>query len=223
MKKGGDALQVSLDFLADLGVNNNREWFNENRPRYEQARTAFEMFVDNLLAELARSQDMGMVTARDCIMRIHRDLRFSRDKTPYRTNFGADIVAGGRKSGRLGYYIQLQPGDRSFVAGGLYEPSPDQLARFRQAVARDASGLKKIVKSRGFVRNFGAIQGERLSRAPQGYSPDHPEIELLRLKQVLVMHPLTDREVVSPDMLKKTLAVCRAMRPFIDYMNNVIA
>ncbi|MGB8646756.1 MAG: DUF2461 domain-containing protein [Anaerolineae bacterium] len=216
-------LKPALDFLADLAVNNNRAWFTENRERYDQARTAFEMLVESLIAELEKAQDLGGITARDCMMRIHRDMRFSRDKTPYRINFGANIVAGGRKSGRLGYYIHLQPGDQSFIASGLYEPGSDQLARFRQAIARDASAFNKIVKARLFVKNFGAVGGERLSRVPRGYPPDHPEIELLRLKQVLVMHPVADRDITSPDFAKQTLLVCKAMKPFIDYMNSVIA
>ncbi len=216
------SLQPALDFLAELAEHNSREWFNANRASYEEAHAAFEAFVESMIVGLEKTEDLGGVTARDSMMRIYRDMRFSRDKTPYRTNFGASIVAGGRKSGRLGYYVQIQPRDHSFIAGGLYEPSADQIARFRRAIARDASEFHKICKASAFRKYFGALEGERLSRPPQGYAPDHPEIELLKLRQVLVMHPVTDREVAAADFDKHALLVCKAMRPFNDYLNRVL-
>ncbi len=210
-----------LSFLDELRQHNDKAWFDKNRPAYENARDTFERFIDILIDELRSSDQLLGLTAQDCIFRINRDVRFSKDKSPYKTNLGAMIAPGGRKSTREGYYISIEPQGQSLIAGGLYMPSPQQLARFRQAIDRDASELKKIMRARAFVKYFGTLEGEKLKTAPQGYDQANPAIELLRLKQVTVLHHLSDQEILAPDFPRQTLAVCRAMKPFLDYLNSL--
>ncbi len=210
-----------LSFLDDLRKHNDKAWFDKNRPAYENARDAFERFIDTLIDELRSSDHLQDLSALDCIFRINRDIRFAKDKSPYKTNLGAMIAPGGRRSTREGYYISIEPQGNSLIAGGLYMPSPQQLAKFRQAIDRDASELMKIMRAKAFVEYFGTLEGERLKTAPQGYDRAHPEIKLLQLKQVTVVHHLSDQEVLTPDFPRQTLAMCRAMKPFLDYLNSL--
>ena len=211
-----------LAFLDDLSRNNNRPWFELHRPGYQAARAAFEQFVDGLIDEFRDSDRLEGLSARECIARIFRDIRFSKDKTPYKTNLAALVAPGGWRGSAFGYYLSVAPHDQTFAAGGLHEPTPDQLNSFRQAIARDAAAFKKITQAPGFVEAFGAVQGERLKTAPKGYDRAHPEIELLQLKEILVIHRFTDREVLAGDFKEKVVRTCRAMRPFLDYLDEVM-
>lgn len=221
--KSFSSLEPVLAFLADLRENNNKAWFDRNRPRYENARQAFEELVEYFITELNKVQDLRGVSARECIFRINRDIRFSKDKSPYKTNLGAEIAPGGRNSSTLGYYLHLAPGDASMVAGGMYMPASGQLSKFREAIVRDAAPFKRIMKASDFVRYFGFVEGDRLSTAPQGYGRDHPEIDLLRLKQVLVVHRFTDKQVVARTFRSNALKAMNAMTPFTDYLNRILA
>jgi uncharacterized protein (TIGR02453 family) len=216
-------LRPILSFLEDLSTHNNKVWFDEHRPAYETARDTFEQFVDVLIDHLRASDQLQGVSAKDCVARINRDIRFSKDKSPYKTNFGATIAPGGRKATRLGYHISLAPQAQSLVAGGLYMPTPEQLTRFREAIDKQPEGFKKLTRAKAFVEAFGAIGGERLKTAPQGYDRAHPEIELLQLKQVVVVHHFSDAEVLAHDFPRQVVAVCRAMKPFLDYLNGILA
>ncbi len=216
-------LKPTLDFLTKLKNNNNRAWFQENRAAFDQAQETFAIFVDALIRDLGRVENLAGVSAKDCIFRIYRDVRFSKDKSPYKTNMGAEIVGGGRKSGRLGYYLHVAPHDQSMIAGGLYMPSGEQIAKFRQVIAHDAKKFKKIVNDNEFKKYFGPFEGEKLKTAPQGFARDHPEIELLKLKQVVVHHRLSDKQVLAAKAAAHAVAVCKAMKPFLDYLNSIIA
>ncbi len=154
-------------------------------------------------------------------MRINRDLRFSRDKSPYNTSLSAMVAPGGRKSGWQGYYISIGPHDRSLIVGGLYMPTPEQLSGFRRAVDLGAGELKEIIQAPAFVEQFGGIEGERLKTAPQGYARDHLEIDLLRLKQVTAVHHYPDSAVLVPDFPDQALRACRAMKPFLEYIDHL--
>jgi uncharacterized protein (TIGR02453 family) len=220
--KSNDDLSLVLRFLDDLGKHNNKTWFEEHRAPYEEARNIFERFVDGLIDELRTSDHLQGLTAKDCVTRIHRDIRFSKDKSPYKTSMGAAIAPGGRKSSQLGYHIYVAPGDHSVVAGGLYMPDAKQLTKFRRAIDRDAEELKRITNAKTFVEQLGQIGGEKLATAPQGYSRTHPDIELLRLKQVTVARHFADKEVASPDFTSQVLKACKAMKPFLDYLNSIL-
>jgi len=215
-------LKPVLDFLSDLKGHNNKAWFEEHRSAYDTARTNFENFVDQLISEYRRIDDLGGITAKDCIMRIYRDTRFSKDKSPYKTNMGATIAAGGKKSTSLGYHLHMQPQDETLVAGGLYMPTPEQLARFRKAIDQDAAPFKAIIDDKEFKKYFGTLEGEKIKTVPQGYTRDHPEIELLRFKQVVVVHRLSDEMVLSSKFRTHVIKTFTAMKPFLDYLNAIL-
>jgi uncharacterized protein (TIGR02453 family) len=220
MKTAIDLFPI-LTFLGGLRQHNDKAWFDQNRPAYEAARDTFTRFIDSLIDEFRVSDQLRDLAAPDCIFRINRDVRFAKDKSPYKTNFGAMIAPGGRKSTRLGYYVSIEPQGQSLIAGGWYMAEPQQLAKFRQAIDRDARELKKIMRAKAFVENFGSIEGEKLKTAPQGYAREHPEIELLRLKQITVMQQVSDQDVLARDFSRRVVAVCRAMRPFLDYLDGL--
>jgi uncharacterized protein (TIGR02453 family) len=211
-----------LSFLEALSQHNNKAWFDEHRPAYETARGTFEQFVDGVIDELRVSEPLPGLSAKDCIARIYRDVRFSKDKSPYKTNLAAMIAPGGWKGLRLGYYISVAPQAESMVAGGLHSPTPEQLDRFRGAIDVDAGAFKELTGAKAFVEAFGAVEGDRLKTAPKGYDRTHPEIALLQLKQILVVHRFSDQEVLMPGFAAQAVSVCRAMKPFLDYLNGVL-
>lgn len=222
MKKSLD-LKSTLQFLVELESHNNRAWFEEHREQYLVAKNNFENFIDGFISAFRPVEDFGDLAAAACIFRINRDVRFSKDKSPYKTNMGAHITRGGRKSGTVGYYIHIAPHSECMIAGGLHMPVPEHLAKFRKAIDRDASKFEKIVERKEFVRVFGKIDGEKLKTAPQGFDRDHPAIEWLKLKEIVAVHHLTDKQVCSTDFLAHTIEVCKALKPFVDYLNSVIA
>jgi uncharacterized protein (TIGR02453 family) len=211
-----------LNFLDNLSQNNEKTWFDSHRADYETARKIFNDFIDHLIDEFRLSDHLQALSAKDCVTRIYRDIRFTRDKSPYQTNFSAIIAPGGKKSPEQGYYVSIQPHDQSMVAGGLYMPSPEQLDRFRQVIARNAAPFKAITSDKAFVEQFGKIEGERLKTAPKGYDRAHPEIELLRLKQVTIIHHASDQEVLAADFPGIVLTACRTMKPFLKYLADVV-
>jgi uncharacterized protein (TIGR02453 family) len=215
-------LKPVLTFLNSLQKNNNRPWFEQNRPGYENARALWEGFVDELILGLGAIENMKGVTAKDCVMRIYRDVRFSKDKSPYKTGMGASIGPGGKKAYHFQYYLHLEPHDRSMVAGGMYDPETAQLNKFRAAISRDARKFKSIVGEKSFKHYYGELGGDKLKTAPQGYDREHPEIELLRLKQVVAAHHLTDEMVVSPGFAAHVVKACTAIKPFLDYLSSVV-
>ncbi len=215
-------LGLTLHFLDELSRNNNKAWFDEHRPAYETARQAFYNLIDDVIDEFRGPDRLMGLSAKDCTARIFRDIRFSKDKTPYKTNLAAHVTPGGWRAVRLGYYVSIAPQGGTFVAGGLHDPAPEQLTRFREAIDQDAAPLKAVLEVPAFVEAFGGIEGERLKTAPKGYDPSHPEIDLLRLKQLTVVHRFSDAEVLAPDFLSRVIALCRVMRPFLDYFNRGI-
>ena len=216
-------LKPVLDFLGGLQKNNNKAWFEKNRPAYEKAKDHFEAFVDGLILGLGSVENLGGVTARDCVMRIYRDIRFSKDKSPYKTGMGASIGPGGKRSTRLTYFLHLEPPGASMIAGGLHDPDSAQITKFREAIDRDAAPFKKVVNNKAFKQYFGAVAGEKLKTVPKGYDRDHPEIELLRMKEVVAIQRLTDAAVLSPDFSAHAVDAFTAMKPFLDYLNSVIS
>lgn len=213
----GFDLRPVLKFVAALKRNNHREWFQAHRADFEVARTQFENYVAALIAELSRTEPLAGLSPRDCIFRLNRDLRFTKDKTPYKPYMSAYIAPGGRKSRRMGYYVHLEPGN-AMLAGGLHEPEPQQLAAWRAAIHRNPRPLKKIIAGAAFRRYFGEVQGERLKTVPRGYPKDHPEADLLRLKSVTVIRHIAEADVASPAFLSESLATFRAIRPFLRYL-----
>ncbi len=213
----------TIQFLKDLKANNNREWFNEHKPRYEAAKSNFEQFVDALLLEIAKfDPSIAHHKAKDCIFRIYRDVRFSKDKSPYKTHLGAHISAAAKRSeihSRAGYYIHLEPGD-SMLAGGAYMPQGPWLKAIRQEIDYNADELKQILKEKNFKKYFGTLEGEQLKTAPRGYPKDHPEIEFLRYKSFLATHKCSDKEVLDKNFLAHSAKVFKALFPFDAFLNK---
>ena len=216
-------LQPMMRFLAQLRQHNDRAWFEVHRADYEDAKARFEALVDQIIVGLAPIDDLAGLQAKDCMMRIFRDVRFLKDKSPYRTSFGATLSPGGRKSRKLGYHMSLAPGGESIIAGGLYMPEPAQLNRLRDALAEDARPLKAVAADRNFKKYFGQLEGEKLKTVPQGYDRDHPDIELLRFKQLVAVHRPSDEVVLGPRFAAHAVKVCAAMKPFNDFLNDVLS
>jgi uncharacterized protein (TIGR02453 family) len=216
-----NGLAQIFNFLSELAKNNERPWFEAHRSEYQIAKDRFEDLVNEIIDEFRPLEDLGGISAKDCVMRIFRDVRFSKDKSPYRTSMAASITAGGRKSERMGYYLHLEPHNNSMVASGLYNPTPEQITRFREVISHDPEPFKEIIGDPAFKQVFGDLRGEKLKTAPRGFDPDHPEIELLRLKQVLAIHPLNDAAVLGNELVSQIVQSFAALKPFVDYLNGV--
>lgn len=211
-----------LDFLGKLKLNNDRNWFHDNRQSFEQAKEDFEFFVTLLLQKL-QQMDKALLAlgAKDCIFRIHRDIRFSPDKTPYKTHFGAYIAKDGKKSSFAGYYIQIEP-HNSFIAGGIYRPPSDVLRRIRNEIYLNVGEFKSIISRAEFISHFGVITGDRLLAAPQGFEKDFPDIDLLKFKSYTVIKPVTDQQVLQEDFLPYLSREFKVIQPFIQFLNHGI-
>ena len=213
----------TLEYLKKLEKNNNRKWFKDHKEDFELAKANMELFVEEMAAAMIpydkRLMDM---TAKQAMFRIYRDVRFSKDKRPYKTYFSAVLAREGRKFPGSSYYIHVEPGNRSIVAAGLYACESGPLGRVRKAIVRDSKPLRKYMKSAAFKKYFKELQGEQLKTAPQGYSKNHPEIDLLRYKEYMVSTKLTDKEMLSKAGVKKMVTIMRSMQPFNTYLNEAI-
>lgn len=206
--------QPTLQFLKDLQKNNNKEWFDKHRERYEEAKINFREFIAELIQGVSKFDPaVKHLEPKNCVFRINRDIRFSKDKTPYKNNLAGSITPGGKKSFTAGYYIHIQPG-ASFVAGGMWQPEPTYLNAIRQEIDYNANEFKKIILAKSFKTNFGTLSDEdKLKTVPKGYDKAHPEIELLKHKSYIVVHDLSDKVVLSKDFLKQCTTVFHAMHP----------
>jgi uncharacterized protein (TIGR02453 family) len=215
-------LQPTLDFLLALQKHNTKPWFDAHRAEYQTAKQHFADFVDAFIDEFRSVEDFADLSAKDCLFRINRDVRFSKDKSPYKSNMGAPVALGGKHSIRAPYYIHIEPPDKSFLAGGVYAPTPDQLAALRRSIDRDPKPLQAAINDRAFKKYFGTLSGEKLKTPPRGYAADHPEIELLKHKQFITIHNLSDKEVLSPRVLSHTVEVMAALKPLLDWLNHTV-
>lgn len=212
----------TLAFLSDLAKNNNREWFAENRKRYEAAKSDFESFVQDIINELIPANPiLKGLEAKSCIFRINRDIRFSKDKSIYKTNLGAFIVRGGRKNGDkyTGYYIHLEPGGNSMIAGGSYMPPMPWLTQIREKIDEEGDKFVKIVRNKEFVSFFGELDGEKLKTAPKGYPSDHKHIEYLKMKSLIALKIIPDKDVISnkyQEIVLKGFAMMKPLNEFLD-------
>lgn len=215
----------TLTFLKGLKNNNNKPWFDAHRAQYEAARIDFQNFIQLVIDRLQQSDTTITGTvARECMFRINRDIRFSNDKTPYKSNFGASIKQGGRKSGLAGYYFHLEPGN-SFVGGGLWMPEVSTLKGMRQEVDYNWDEFQSIIQNKSFKKVFGDIyKGDevRLSTAPKGYEKDNPAIEYLKLKSFIAETPITDAELTTAALHKKTVTAFEALKPLLQFINRTI-
>lgn len=210
----------SMDFLKLVKKNNDRDWFAIHKEKFLKEQHFIEVFADALLEELNSHDLIETVSGKKCLHRIYRDTRFSNDKTPYKTNWSGSFRRA-TKQRRGGYYFHLEAGN-SFIAGGFWSPSAEDLKRIRDDFAFDSKPLRKILKSKTFVSTFGTLQGEQLKTTPKGFDAQSEAIDLLRYKQFLVIRKFTDKEVLSETFLKEANQTFKNMRPFFDYMSEVL-
>lgn len=206
----------NLTFLTDLADNNNREWFNSNKTLFQHYQDEFKAFHEHLKSLMDRHDQI----ARSKIFRIYRDVRFSKDKKPYKSHWSGTF---GRATQYLrgGYYYQVEPG-KSFAAGGFFGPNSQDLLHIRKQIQQDPDDLKKVLASKQFINYFGELQGEKVKTAPRGFSKDDPAIDLIRHKQFLVYHHFSDEQVTSKNFSEKLDNAFQAMRPFFDVMSEYL-
>ncbi len=211
-----------LNFLSQLKQNNNRDWFNANKSTYEEAKKQFEGIVDIHIMKIKEFDDtIDVSSSKECIFRIYRDVRFSKNKEPYKPNFGAYIAKGGRKSEYAGYYIHVEPG-ASFAGGGIYCPQAKVLKSVRDDIYDDASRIKKIINEPSFKSIFPELYGDKLKTAPRGFDKDFPDISLLNFKSYTVIKGLSDEDIRGGDFLDTVVSIFKTQRVFNGYLNGVI-
>lgn len=214
----------TITFLQKLADNNNKPWFDEHRDEYAVAKEDFEGFVTSILAGLSATESVfNEQKAKDCIFRIFRDVRFSKDKTPYKSHFGAFFSKGGRKYPGAGYYLHIEPGGKSFAGGGLWIPEAPLLKSVRQEIDFNYEEFKIIIDNKKFKKTFGSINGAQLKTLPQGYSEDNAAIEYLKMKSYTVGHELKVADLAAKGAVKTILDVFSTMRPFIDFLNRPLS
>lgn len=206
----------AFQFLKAIADNNNRDWFQAHKAAYEAAYENFKEFVKGVETELGKSDHLESGK----VFRIYRDVRFSKDKSPYKNNFAAGFKRA-TKLLRGGYYLHIEPG-QTFVGGGFWGPEPGDLKRIRDEFAYDDQTIRKIIADPVFKSCFGNLEGDELKTAPKGYSADLPGIDLIRKKQFVVRRAFTDKEVTRPGFLEEVVKTFMAMRPFFDYMSMVL-
>ncbi|MEP6749645.1 MAG: DUF2461 domain-containing protein [Bacteroidota bacterium] len=210
-----------MTFLKALKNNNNRDWFAANKNKFLEEQHFIEIFADALLQELNTHDIIETVSGKKSLYRIYRDTRFSNNKTPYKTNWSGYFKRATHLR-RGGYYYHVEPGN-SFIAGGFWGPGPGDLKRIRDDISFDPTPLRKILKSKLFTSTFGILQGGQLKTTPKGFDATNEAIDLLRYKQFLLIRRFTDREVLSETFLQEASKTYKTMRPFFDYMSEVLS
>ncbi len=211
-----------LSFLSDLKNNNNKEWFDQNRGRYDQAKKSMEKLVQQLIDKISEfDPSITGAEAKKSIFRINRDVRFSNNKEPYKNNMGGYIVPGGKNSGRAGYYLHIEPG-ACFLAGGVYCPEPAVLNKVREEIVYSTAAFKEIIGNKGFMECFGEIEGEKLKRPPKGFPETFADVELLKYKSYTVIHSIEDKKLLESDFVTYATQVFAQMKPFNQFLNSGI-
>lgn len=216
-------METTLKFLKQLTKNNKKEWFDENRKTYEAAKAEFEALIKSVLDKTTvYDPALAGLEAKKCMFRINKDIRFSKDKSPYKTNMGASMNPGGKKSPVPGYYLHVEPG-KSFLAGGCWQPMPDVLAAIRQEIDYNGKDFRKILAAKDFKNYFGSLSEEdKLKTAPKGYDKEHPDLDLLQHKSFIVVHDLTDAQVLDKNFPTYAAKVFKAMLPMNSFLRNTM-
>jgi len=216
-------MKTILPFLQDLAANNNRDWFAANKIRYETAKKELNNFIDGLINNLAKTDpSLSDLKAKDCMFRIFRDMRFSKNKDPYKTNMGAVIAPDGRKSTKACYYLHIDPAG-CFLAGGIYMPEPDNLKRIRQEIDYNLDAFEKIIHDKNFQKQFGTLgDNGRLKTSPKGYEADNPAIEYLRNKSFTVSHAFSPAEISKAGFEAYCVETFAEIRPLNLFLNQAI-
>ncbi len=217
-------LKSTLHFLEGLKRNNNKTWFDLNREKYNSAKNNFDEIVSLLLEQMILfDEDLKDLLSKNCTFRINRDIRFSKDKTPYKVSLSASFNKGGKKSINAGYYFHLQPGGNSFVGGGLWMPEANELKKLRQEIDYCFADFKKIINATSFKKHYGQLEKDEkqmLVNIPKGYEKENPAADFLRMKSFIATKNLSDEEVTSNDLVKETADAFKALIPLIKFINR---
>lgn len=213
-------LSKPFDFLKKLSKNNNKDWFTKNKTVYQDAHTELVHFADALLAAMNKHDTIETPSGKKSLYRIYNDVRFSKDKSPYKNNIGGGFRRA-TKQLRGGYYYHIEP-NNSFVAGGFFSPNAEDLLHIRKQLSTDPTTLKSILKKPTFQKTFGTILGEQVKTAPRGFDINDPNIELIRHKQFIVKHIFTNEEVLSANFHELVADTFKKMRPYLDYMSEIL-
>ncbi|SRR5258706_7723442 len=218
--------QSTLSFLKNLSKNNNKPWFEEHRNNYALAKNDFENFVSQLIKTTGAFDDtVKELQAKECTFRLNRDIRFSKDKTPYKINMGASINQGGKKSIFAGYYFHLEPGNKSFAGGGLLMPMPAELKKVRQEIDYNFDEFTGIIKNKPFVQNYTDLDTTeeiKLTNLPRGYDKGNPAAEYLKLKSFIALKKINDNMLLLPQLITETKKAFEALMPFIKFLNRAM-
>lgn len=214
----------AFNFLKKLSKNNNREWFEKHKPEFVQLKSEFEGFVATLYDECLKFDPrLAGQDPKKMVFRIYRDVRFSKDKKPYKDHLSASVSEAGRGPGKPGYYLHIQPGNKSFVCAGLYAPEAENLSKIRQEIDYNGEQLDVILKDKKFTRYYTRLwEGDQLKTVPKGYAKDHPRLGLLKLKSFVALHTFTDEEVKAKHFLKEMTKVIEAGKPVNDFIRQAL-
>lgn len=214
--------QSTLRFMEQLAKNNNKPWFEKNKDQYLAAKEDYEALVTEVVAGLAKLDPAFKdVDPKKSIMRIYRDVRFSKDKSPYKTNLGAGFGMAGGKNVSGGYYLHIEPG-KNFAGGGMWQPEGPILKAIRQEIDYNFKEFSDIINDKKFKKLFKQIDGDKLVKAPQGYTDDNPALEYLKLKSFTVGTPLSDDDITKKGAAKKIVEAFTTMKPFVDFLNKAV-
>lgn len=209
----------TLNFLKNLSKNNNREWFTENKNLYITAQQNVVNVVEDLIEKIGEfDEEILKIDAKKSLFRIYRDVRFSKDKSPYKTNFGAGLGMG--KGNRIsGYYLHIEPG-KSFLAGGVYQPDASVLKEIRKEISMNAKEFMEILEQDDFRNNFRGLSVEgKLQRVPNGFEKDDPMAEFLKLKNFIVVHPISNEDLINENVTKNIAKIYKSMKPLNDFLS----
>ncbi|MFY0592539.1 DUF2461 domain-containing protein [Roseivirga sp.] len=210
----------TLEFLSELDKNNNREWFTENKPWYQTEHEQAYTFADSLLNALKEHDQITTVSGKKSLMRVYRDVRFSKDKSPYNPRW-AGSFSRAKPHLRGGYYFHIKPG-ATVIGGGFYGPAPEDLKLLRNQIAQDDQPLRDVLAQDDFKNVFGGLQGDQVKTAPKGFDKEHPSIDLLRYKSMYVFRNFSDEEVLSSTFYDEAIATFLALRPFFNVMTDYL-
>lgn len=214
---------TSFEFLRTLSQNNNREWYHANKSFYNNAKQEFEHVTEVLLHEVSKfDKDIKGLIPKDCIFRIFRDVRFSADKSPYKTNFGSFLTRGGKKAGFAGYYLHIEPGN-SFIAGGIYMPPSPFLKAIRNDIYKHVEEFKEIIYSHELTDHFEPLSGDKLKKPPKGFPKDFSDVDLLKFKSYGFSKMKTDKEMMDDNILEEIVNSFRALYTFNRFLNEAIS
>ncbi len=212
-----------FQFLKGLEKNNNKLYVDAHRKEYQDLRKEFILWVDDLIQAITKfDSSIVPLNPKTCLFRLNRDVRFSSNKKPYNTHFSAYIARGGKKSEYAGYYIRLQPKNRSMIGAGLYHPPPRQLLASRQHISTNFTDFKKIINNASIKRSFPSFEGERLQNIPRGFAKSDPAAEFLKLKSWGIFEGLSDKEVLSRSFEKNILIAFKSAKPLNSFFNSSV-